>query len=1840
MKKLEAILILFMITALSIPIVESDEQPFDNEAPIISNPYPENETYFNFNSTFTYVRFRIEDPNGDTMQVCYYTGTPGNWSLEYLHNSLTNTTIQQTRLIEEGNTYYWKVSANDSEYNTTAIYCFTYRTLVPSVETLPATSVTETSATIWGNITDDKIEITPTTRVYDSQPLEFLWDSSDQYIYSFQSITPSEGDYWLTNVSLYIARNGVPGPGEIAITYLNGYQVGLPIEGDLTSVSFNASNLSATFSWVNFTLDNPFFLRHNTSYAIILRCPEGDAGGGSDYIKWALNYSTSYAGGTWGYVYPWDEGDGGYNTSADFTFKLYGYQDNDGLDTIFHVYHDATPTRYTTSSEHLYVGGYSYYLDRLNTSTMQTIDWHDPGGDTSIDSTATDADFIYVGHGAAGTYGSRILKLNKRDLSLVVMSGYIGYGTSASALLCDKNDDTYIYAAIYNETHKLYKSNLTSALNFSSYGGTILTMVEHGNYIYIAGDTTNKIYQLWKTNLTKKAESVSYGGTIYQLAISDNYIYVVGATTNRARKYWNSNLTYVNQSDSYGGAIYAVASDESYIYIGGGTNETVWKLRKDNLSYVTHSESFIGSINTLTVDDTFVYAGGGNFGDDFVVTKYYKNNLSRILVSGYFDDEVTNLLYSSYPNHRETFSYTLTGLAPGSSVLYQAVASNGDYGSGYGNLTAVVTKPSIATNIYHTYGEDYIALSWTKGTGANKTVVCRSKNGFPTNQDVGTIYNGTGNSFNDTGLDAATNYYYTIWSYAECDYGGGLDGSRYGSPVYKLAATSYTWNSTFQVNFPTYLEVGQYIHAVGSIQNHTGTAMSNVWVYTFIENSTGVEVPNSNMRLWVVNGYYQYIFSTSSMIPGVYTIRLNFTHGAIEYYMQKTLYLSWPGEGHVITDIHFSYYDNNTGIGLSPEMFKLYANDTVPLTTSNRLYASTYYNGWTGMTLYYRVDDYFDNQIFPPTGSYVNESVVRVNQIVDVPIDWHVFSVKNMNHSIVKLTIENNTRTVTQYLFPYEEYNWYLLSGVYNLTMNYYNPNNGTFLETKYADVNVTEATYYWIRGYDLRDIIIEIYAVNTSLGDLWINITTGVTLANSSINQISLNFLTNLTATESNITNLIINYWSAVNLTNTVVEYLNNSIWGEINGVNLSINTLNYTMVGWFNLINSTMGNLTVSVLGNVTINDTAITTMLTNISGQITITESNLSYLNTTIEGSFSIINSNINNAMVSIQGVWGSQNTSFGEIENRSLIVFNFYNTNLGLGLPRESLQIYVDGNRLTENVYYTYNASDIINVTIRDYYNTTLFHQNFTIDRAYVFLDLGLTFHSWLFGNNNDNYYIISLLREGATRWWERGIIPGPGGEREFLIPSGNYTLRIYDGSYNMLYNQSGIVVNNSRVYVIEGGNLTEIISGLSVIRGQLLELSSLLQPSIVSVGYNIPYIRSVYDIKLNLNLNGIELICPPQILVATTYNNTETNCTSYPLIPGNTTENGTITAPDYDRIWFQGATSGWVNISLLNGTVLRNSTVPTFYDVYNAPTLQINSSANLSITRETTFHQVKEFYWTKYTDERRYEATVSFENVLNTTLYKVYLYIAFADDGITPDFGGITVYDVFNSMTLRQGEHYDSSAKGIHMGVNSIGAGETRSFQVTYTVGEETLQPSQAIIVLDDFGQMKSHKNKNYYYLRAQWTNTGNNTFIGPVIVQFNFTLPNLISPESIDIWDVSNLRWLNKNQYSYNPYGITISQDTVGQVSPMGARTYEIYYLYTSASYEPTSSVSGFLGTPIFSIPGIGAMLGIHIVVAILLLIGVTAIMSGKSYKDHLWVFSSCMIFIFLSVMAWLQPMV
>lgn len=137
------------------------------------------------------------------------------------------------------------------------------------------------------------------------------------------------------------------------------------------------------------------------------------------------------------------------------------------------------------------------------------------------------------------------------------------------------------------------------------------------------------------------------------------------------------------------------------------------------------------------------------------------------------------------------FSQEITGLTPGSLLFYRAKASNSK-GSDSGTTNNSLVKPNQPGSVTaESYGLVQINLSWSKGTGSNRTVVERNTESTWSRGDGTQIYNNTGTSYDDTGLNQNTLYYYRMWGYSTWNNGSYV----FHEYSYNVSAISNTTNA-------------------------------------------------------------------------------------------------------------------------------------------------------------------------------------------------------------------------------------------------------------------------------------------------------------------------------------------------------------------------------------------------------------------------------------------------------------------------------------------------------------------------------------------------------------------------------------------------------------------------------------------------------------------------------------------------------------------------------------------------------------------------------------------------------------------------------------------------------------------------------------------------------------------------------------------------------------------------------------------------------------------------------------------------------------------------------------
>lgn len=112
------------------------------------------------------------------------------------------------------------------------------------------------------------------------------------------------------------------------------------------------------------------------------------------------------------------------------------------------------------------------------------------------------------------------------------------------------------------------------------------------------------------------------------------------------------------------------------------------------------------------------------------------------------------------------FSFNVSSLTNGTLYYYRAFAVNTN-GTGYGTEKTFLTKPLQSSDFTVTAAsETSITITWTKGSGAQTTIIRGSQSGYPATPASDTaVYSSTGNSTTHSGLSTGQTWYYSAWSY-------------------------------------------------------------------------------------------------------------------------------------------------------------------------------------------------------------------------------------------------------------------------------------------------------------------------------------------------------------------------------------------------------------------------------------------------------------------------------------------------------------------------------------------------------------------------------------------------------------------------------------------------------------------------------------------------------------------------------------------------------------------------------------------------------------------------------------------------------------------------------------------------------------------------------------------------------------------------------------------------------------------------------------------------------------------------------------------------------------------
>jgi hypothetical protein len=342
---------------------------------------------------------------------------------------------------------------------------------------------------------------------------------------------------------------------------------------------------------------------------------------------------------------------------------------------------------------------------------------------------------------------------------------YVNSGTNAVVWFCNKDNDTTLY---------LYYGNTAAALL----------------------DEPSKVWQFWEdwrtTNYLSSYTTVSAANQEAKYRDISNS-FNLGKMFVMNFSYANAAWTSSTQIDIMGLSDNNVAVEPT-IYLGsykyndqddiGGedANDAIfWGLNRDASGFATTTAYLMNNIENVYLKESCyinsskaLYKLYNNnyvtlYNDKSTTTKL-PTDLDYIFYSAYGVSNTRGVHYSTnklivYVGSTDNLTISVYTMAVGNFTDDKTTFS---YGAETANPTYVGSSIVPSAPVYfeaRTQNSSWIQLNWTKGTGADKTVILANDSGYPTLADCIIIYNGTGTVYNHTGLTNNTHWFYRCYSW-------------------------------------------------------------------------------------------------------------------------------------------------------------------------------------------------------------------------------------------------------------------------------------------------------------------------------------------------------------------------------------------------------------------------------------------------------------------------------------------------------------------------------------------------------------------------------------------------------------------------------------------------------------------------------------------------------------------------------------------------------------------------------------------------------------------------------------------------------------------------------------------------------------------------------------------------------------------------------------------------------------------------------------------------------------------------------------------------------------------
>jgi len=565
--------------------------------------------------------------------------------------------------------------------------------------------------------------------------------------------------------------------------------------------------------------------------------------------------------------------------------------------------------------------------------------------------------------------------------------------------------------------------------------------------------------------------------------------------------------------------------------------------------------------------------------------------------------------------------------------------------------------------------------------------------------------------------------------------------------------------------------------------------------------------------------------------------------------------------------------------------------------------------------------------------------------------------------------------------------------------------------------------------------------------------------------------------------------------------------------------------------------------------------------------------------------------------------------------SMVHLSLYNSFTGEGYSWEQMAVQMCTGASWDNTTaetiakpdFPVESNATYTLRILDFFGNVLTEYIFVANAENVYLEVAVPYYSWQIFNMNDAPVLMRIYWNNSGSPWE--FFVGPHWIIERFLKGGDYSFMVTfyntDGTAGetVYYNRTVPMpaLNASFVYV-SGTTLSEIVSSVQGIMASQEIITSLVSPSVVLVYENLPIAPAKVR---SLSMLGSVSLDPYLVLETTTFQNgTGTDITMGCPYPGDIARSYTIFT---DILTFSGPYDAQVLVNTSAGDSLYSSaTLPASVVLSGADNITVWSNLTITVFRATAWREVGEYTVTHYATERRYVATLSFNNSMTLDYYQPYWYVAFPAN-TTVDQNSVSVYDLDNDCPLSIRINFEVTAGGIHLTLPYLNSSGARNFRFTYWDLNGTTPTGAPNLVTDSY-TTKTLNDHIMKYTSVQWVNPWPQVYAGEIYITLNYSGGDNLLRSSITVIDETTGNALRSSDWLYTGRTLIILTSGVGSVGIGQGRNFGIYFAF-NAEITPTEQ-HDFFFSPIvwneqsFYIGGVGVSVFLIGIVVMWLLVG------------------------------------